>query len=640
VFGIAAVSATTLIMPNRDALKGTAVVVWGNTTQANGTASSLDCGDGSAPIAGPVADQSYITRTCNYANAGSFNATLTVGAESATAQIIVRDPAALSAFDLRAVKINMAIEDGLRFLYQSQFNRAARFNTNMTSWRSATGTDNFTNSFSALAVLAIQNHGHAVNGPATDIFQPVVQRGLNWLFDHAVQRDLTPCNEGGGNPCVNVPAPVNIGLASPAGDDGYATPIFAAAIGAATAAAPARTVAAGIGSANTNFVAGKTYAEVLQRFVNTIAWGQSDGPVGFGWIYNLQTANASDGSTMGWALLGIENAEAAGATIPAFVKPRLATTLTKQLNTNGSLDYQVDDNPATTSSNPAKTGIGLQGLAVTGLGTTEPARVTAATGYLVRNWNAAVDPQDFQCGNGSPTKINKGCGYAMFNIFKGLRLWGIQTLPGIGRAAGPGPIPADDWYADYVDNLLANQQNPTDPTGGKWDNPSMGWSCCAEDTTGITALAELILAPTAFVAPSNLALAPPAANNPVGGNHTVLATATTASGAPAPGAVVTFIITSGPNVGAPVCSQTGTNTVTTDVNGQAQCTYHDNNGAGTDQIQASIGGIVSNVVSNTWGGAGPGVTPTVIPTLSEWGQILLAGLLGLAGLWAVRRSRG
>ena len=635
--GVAAASATTLIMPNREALKAVVVVVWGNTSQANGTVYSLDCGDGTVPVAGTVADRSYIFGTCNYANAGPFSAKLTVGVEVATALVTVRDPAALAPFGLRAVNINMAIEDGLRSLYYNQFNRAASFGTNLTSWRSAS-PDNYTNSFSALAVLAIQNHGHAVNGPATDIFQPVVQNGLNWLFDHAIQKDLTPCSEGGQDPCVAVPAPVNIGLAAPAGDDGYATPIFAAAIGAAAAAAPGRTVAAGLGSANAGFVVGKTYSEVLQRLVNTVSWGQGDGPAGFGWSYNLQPGNASDGSTMGWTLLGLENAGAAGATIPAWVKTRLATTLTKQLNNNGSLDYQADSNPASTVSTPGKTGIGLQGLAVTGAPVGDP-RVTAATGYLVRNWNAAVDSFDYPCTTGTPTTFNKGCGYAMFNTFKGLRLYGINTLPGIGRPAGPGPIPADDWYADYVDNLLANQHNPTNPTGGEWSTaaPSMGWSCCESDMTGITALAELILAPTAFVAPSNLVLSPASATNAVGGNHTVTATATTAALAPAPGVTVTFTVLSGPNAVPVICLETGGNTNTTDNLGQAKCTYKDIGGAGTDQIQASIGLLVSNVVAGIWSGSGGALD---IPTLSEWGLLVMAGLLGLVSLWALRRRKG
>ena len=44
--GAATAGADTRIMPTRQALKGVNVVVWGNTSQANGTAYSLDCGNG------------------------------------------------------------------------------------------------------------------------------------------------------------------------------------------------------------------------------------------------------------------------------------------------------------------------------------------------------------------------------------------------------------------------------------------------------------------------------------------------------------------------------------------------------------------------------------------------------------------
>src|SRR5439155_18551990 len=124
--------------------------------------------------------------------------------------------------------------------------------------------------------------------------------------------------------------------------------------------------------------------------------------------------------------------------------------------------------------------------------------------YITTNWNSQVGPRDFTCCAGTPSIDNKGCGYSMFNIFKGLKFYGVSTLPGIGRPAGPGAIPADDWYADYVDNLLTNQHNPTSPTGGSWDqnaNPTMGWSCCQSNIIGITSLAELILSPVAFVLP-------------------------------------------------------------------------------------------------------------------------------------------
>lgn len=648
--GVAVASATTLIMPNREALQGQPVVVWGNTTQANGTAESIDCGNGTV-IPGPtVADQSYITATCTYAAPGAFNAKLTVGAEVATAVITVSNPAP-GSFAERNTKINMAIEDGLRFLYFSQFNRAARFSTNMTSWRTATGNDLITNAFSALAVLAIQNHGHPINGPATDIFQGVVQRSVNFLLDNAVQQDLSPCSEPPApnqDPCVNVPAPTNIGLASPTGfENGYATPIITAALSAAAAVAPATTVGAGIGAANGNFVVGKTYAEIVQRFANSVSWGQANGPAYMGWYYSLQPGNASDGSTMGWAMLGIENATAAGAQVPAWVKSRLQTTLLAQLNNDGSLDYQADSNPASNNAtNVAKTGIGLQALAVVGAVPANP-QVQAAIAYIKNNWQTVAsptNPQSFTCNVGSPVSFyNKGCGYAMFNVFKGLRLYGIQTLPGIGRPPGPGPIPADDWYADYVDNLLANQNAPTNPSNGEWSEsaPSpMGWSCCESDTTGITALAELILAPTAFIAPTNLALAPASQNAATGGNATVTATATTAGGAPAPGATVSFVVTTGPNAGPVVCSETGSSTNTTNASGVATCTYHDNGGAGTDNVQASIGALASNVVTVIWSGAGPVPAATNIPTLSEWAQLVMAALLLLVGVWALRRRKG
>jgi hypothetical protein len=619
--GAGTASADTRIMPTRQALKGVNVVVWGNTSQINGTAYTLDCGPGAlvGPISGNVTDRSYIQRTCNYPIAASYTATLTVGAEAATATIAVVDPAVATPLDLRGTKINMAIEDGLRYLYQSQANRATAFLTNQTTWNSYT-TSNNPNAFAALALVAIQNHGHAVNGPATDIFQPVVQRGLNYIFDRLIQRDMNPCDEDPGpgvsNPCINVPLPVNIGL-SATNDfyDGYTTPILAAAIAAATSAAPARTVDAGLGAQNGNFVVGKTYTEILQRVVNAIAWGQSDSGLGKGgWYYNLQAGSSSDGSTMGWSLLGLIDSQAAGATIPPFAKTNFSLVLANQLNNDGTIDYQVDGNPNSTfTGSMTKVGIALQGLAFSGVAAGD-ARVTNSKNYIVTNWNSQVSNDDnFECQTGTPTTTNKGCGYAMFNIFKGLKSYGITTLAGIGRPAGPAPIAADDWYADYVDNLLANQHAPTDPARGEWAqydeffniaSPPMGWSCCEYNTIGITAMAELILAPVAFVLPdpilfSTVGLSPASATNPVGTDHTVTAFAQSSNNQPVPGATISFSILAGSqNAGVTgTCNPAG---CVTGQDGKVNFTYHDNNGAGTDTIQAFIGQQGSNQVTKTW----------------------------------------
>lgn len=604
-FGVvqAFASANVLLMPDRDAFKGSTIVVWGNTLKPNGTAFDLDFGDGSAHVVGNVTDQSYIAATHVYNVAGVQTVTLTVGGESETAKVTVWDPAALDAFQTRALQVNMAIQDGLRFLYVNQVSRAANFLTNKSYWN---GTDNSSSSmhYSALTLLAFQNHGYAVtNDPLKDIYQPVVQRGLNGLFDRFAKITLT-CNDVSGNACVGVPidGSQNVGLSS-TGNNGYSTGTLTAAIAAAAGIAPGRLVAAGLGASNAFFVAGRTYAEILQRLANTAVWGQAPSTCGNinrgGWVYGLHQCSA-DGSTAGWEFFGLIDAAAAGAIVPAFAKTEATFSIDSGLNTNGSLDYRSDGNPNGTG-NVAKTGVALQGLFFTGAAVAD-ARVTGATGYISRNWVDQVDSFDgFQCSTGTPSRHNRGCAYGMFNVFKGLKLYGINTLPGVTRPAGPGPIGPNDWYADYVDNLLANQHNPTATTGGDWSPfvaPTMGWSCCDNNTIGTTAVAELILAPVAFLSPSNLTLAPLTAVNPPGTSHTVTATATTSSGAPVPGATVTFTVIAGPNTG--VNGQSGTN-----ANGQASFTYQDPpNVTGTDTIRANIGALLSNLVSKTWS-AGP-----------------------------------
>lgn len=611
--GVSSAEAVTRIMPNRLALTNTAVVLWGNTTQPNTTGATLDCGVG-APLAILPAsmDQSYISRQCTYTAEGSFTATLTVGAETATVTITVIDPAnpGLTAAQLRDARINMAIEDGLRFLYFSQVSRAARYNTNMTSWNgNFAGQDPHV--YTAMALLALQNHHHSVTAdPNVDIYQTVVQRGLNFLFDLLQQQPLTCTTEpAAADVCVNVPAPVATGLRS-LGNTGYSTPIIGAAIGAASAVAPNRVVDAGLGSQNSQFVAGKTYAEITQRIANTVVWGQSDSEPGRGgWYYSLEAGTLSDGSTVGWGLLGLIDMGGGGATILQGARDEVARLVTddpavttdgNQLNTNGSFDYQAD---TSLNSVPAMTrvGIGLQALAFSGVPLADP-RVTAVVNYITTNWNTNVNGGD-TCTAGSPTTHNKGCGYSMFNIFKGLRLYGISTL-NIGDPDGAGPLGAGDWYGDYVNNLLTNQHLPTDPTRGEWNqaaNPTMGFSCCSSDTTGISSMALLILAPTAFVPPdpilfSTVGLTPFTDTNPPGTQHTVIATAQAAGGSPIPGATINFTVLTGPNAG-----KTGSGV--SNAQGQVSFTYTDTSVPPypqTDTIRASIGTLNSNTVTKTW----------------------------------------
>jgi beta-lactam-binding protein with PASTA domain len=601
------VSAETLMMPKRDMLSGAAQVVWGVTTLPNHTAAapttySIDFGDGTAPATGNVIDRSYLAVNHTYTSAGTFTATLTVTRattiETATVDVRVYDPAAISAEQLRGVRVNAAIEDGLRYLWVNQTSRATNFPAGVTTSWSAS----YPESFSALVVLAFENHGYHLenndDAPLGLYEKYVVRRGLNFIINELRTFSLTV--QPAGNPCVNVEAAPCIGLRQNQQSEGYATSLAILPIAASNALN--RHVSEIAGTENMGYVVGKTYGEVLQRLVNAMAFGQ--GESGFargGWAYNFNSGN-TDGSTIGWNVLALLDAAAAGITVPAFVKTEFTNfAVPYGINSDGTFDYTSDNNAASNNiRNMVKAGVGLQAMFyadIVGLG---DARVLAGRNATNARWNANVVGDAYPCtalGN----QPHKGCGYAMFNVFKGLKLQGITTLPNVTRPAGPGNIPAGDWYADYVDWLLTNQNAPTTLAGGGW--PNLDFSCC-DGSSGVNrdvataALAELILSNVALIAPdptlfSTVGLAPVSALLPPGGSHTVTATATSAGGAPVPGVTISFRVLDGPNAGA-------TGEGVTNAAGQTTFTYQDGGGAGRDTIQAYIGTIGSNIVEAIW----------------------------------------
>jgi hypothetical protein len=603
-----AASAETLLMPKRDFKMSTQEVVWGVTTQVNGTPFVLDYGDGSAMTSGNVADRSYIAFTHTYAIAGTFTVKLCVGAgaalpgcagaELATVEVRVYDPATLTPFDLRALNINRAIQDGLRYLWFSQDSRVANFPASaVTSWSGSI-------SYTALVVLAYENHQYllANDGSApTGIFEKyAVQRGLYFVGRSVSQLSLTVQN-GTENPCVGagIEAAPCIGLYDTF-DPGYSTAVAALPFAGSTALN--RTFPAGLGGASGAYIAGKTFREVLQRMMNAIAYGQNDSGTGKGgWIYQFSnnSGQQSDGSTVGWDLLALLDASAAGITIPAFVKTNFAAAaLPNGLNSDGSFDYRADanTNPAFGNVNFQKGGIGLQGLYYAGTIGAGQAAVDLSADYLSDRWGGGAVGSDYAFWScGSPSTNNKGCAYGMFNAFKGLKLHNIQTLPGVGRAEGPGPIPENDWHADYEDFLIATQTSPGTTSGGHWAN--LGFSCCGSSVPGSAALAELILAPVALIQPdptkfSTVGLTPFTATNPLNTSHTVTATAESESGAKVPGATISFLVLDGPNAGKSGSGVT---------NAQGQVTFsYVGQVAGTDHIQATLGQLKSNIVEKIW----------------------------------------
>jgi len=617
-----AAHAETLLMPNRDFLLGASEVVWGISTLANGTAFTLDYGDGSPATVGTVTDRSYIAFNHTYALSGEFTVSLTVGAEVATAKVRVFNGALLSAADLRGLKINKAIEDGLRFLWTNQTNRTT-FNTNPeTSWDGS-----FPRVGTSLVVLAYENHGYRLPNDAstpTGIYEKyAVQRGLNFIVANLQQQVLN--SQTAGNPCVGIPAePTNcVGLFNPDSNAGYGTSIAVLAVLGSTALS--RPVPAGLTGATGAYVAGKTLGEIAQRLMNTVAWGQNDQPAGNctgrgGWTYTL-TNNAcatSDGSTVGWNVLALLDANASGVAVAPFVSSEFGFDLASSGNTDGTFDYNADGNPATDNlANLARAGIYLQSLFYRGVVLGDP-RVTAATKAINDRWNGSLSGDyTSTCGLASvpatgQSAQNKGCSYGMFNAFKGLKLYGINSLAA-----------ASDWYGEYQDFLVLTQTSPTTTTGGQWSN--MVWSCCYSSVPFNAAIAELILAPVALIAPdptlfSTVGLSPANATNPIGTDHTVTAFAQSAGGAPVPGVTIVFRVLGGSqNAG-----KTGTGT--TGADGKTTFTYHDDNGAGVDTIQAFIGATLSsNVVTKTW------VNPTIACDVNGDGKVTNADLVLIRG---------
>lgn len=625
-------SAETLLMPRRDFLMGASEVVWGATTLDNHNTGGIPTtyefdfnNDGTFDVSGSVTDRSYIAVNRIFPLAGTFTIRLKVtrGAtvEEATTDVNVYDAAALNATDLRNLNVNRAIASGIRYLWTSQNSRTTNFPASLTtSWSSS-----FPTAYTSLIVLALQNHGYLLPNndtmPTGIIQKYLVRRGMNFVLNNALRQNSMAAQNSpstgvasSNNPCVGpgIEAAPCVGLyIEESGHAVYETGL--AILPLASSGALSRTVFEVPGTNSAGYVVGKTYREVLQRMVNTVAWGQGDlvSNGQGGWCY-VMNQNCGDGSSEGWILLALLDAEAAGATIPAFVRTEwgynsgsilTSGALVRGLNNDGSFDYQTDNSRASNNSvNVAKTGVGLQGAYFAGRPLAD-ADVQNALSWINARWHTPSG-EGFLC-SGSVT--NKGCGYGMFNVFKALKLYGVTTLPNVNRPAGSVGDP-DDWHADYTDWLVANQTSPLTTGGGNW-GPLHFSSQVTGNEPAEAAQALLILAPTALVLPDpttfsevglrhgNPPLALPAgiqpASNPVGTSHTVTAVVTAATGAPVSTVTVNFQVISGPNMGK---SGSGV----TNAQGQTTFTYTDTAGPGTDQIRASIGQLTSNTLEKIW----------------------------------------
>lgn len=217
----------------------------------------------------------------------------------------------------------------------------------------------------------------------------------------------------------------------------------------------------------TGFLQGKTYAEILHRLANTLTWAMGNSGNGEGsWYYSFNSTTG-DGSTIGWAILAMLDAEAAGVYLPPWVRTQFLKGFKKILNNDGSIDYTADNSGSSlNSTGPEKNGIALQGMffagatsVVVGGGST----VSVATSRnLISSWWSGSGGIGNNSWGGCSSK-NKGCAYTMFNNFKGLSLQGITSLPSFTSGSTTYPAVAD-WKQEYQDWLIQSQTQPTATT--------------------------------------------------------------------------------------------------------------------------------------------------------------------------------
>jgi hypothetical protein len=108
--------------------------------------------------------------------------------------------------------------------------------------------------------------------------------------------------------------------------------------------------------------------------------------------------------------------------------------------------------------------------------------------------------------------------------------------------------------------------------------------------------------------------------------------------------IITFEVISGPNAGEMSDPNNGecfpNDDCTTDGNGEVSWIYSGSKFPGTDTIVASFFDeqfqviLESNLVEKIWV-----VPPSNVPTLSEWGLIAMAVILGIVGFMVVRRRK-
>lgn len=207
-------------------------------------------------------------------------------------------------------KINVAIDDGLWYLYKQGSDASSSYKSFDGSPVMVWSYSSYYTSPTASAVHAFEINGHKETGnPDEDPYVTSVDRGLNWLFKGYYSSTSYPMLEGVainaqtyGNPDSNAN-----GKGIQARDYGYRPVYESGQVMDAIVASGTPDASTGRDINGDGVI--DTYKDVVQDMIDMYAWGQSDhATYGGGWRYNWNEA-LPDNSAAQWAAIGIIAAE-------------------------------------------------------------------------------------------------------------------------------------------------------------------------------------------------------------------------------------------------------------------------------------------------------------------------------------------
>lgn len=468
-------------------------VLYGDATGGNVTF-TWDFQDGTAPVSATVsvpANGIYNLQVTHTFAGAALNSTydtqLSADGKTDTYKIIIGP-------DNNNSKTNIAIDKALWYLHKEMI----RTNAGSPSVPAGYWNDyGWYVGRSGAPIWAFEVQGHLLSlepnplAPVENPYVETVQRGINYILSRTYAQTLNVQTHG--NPDTNGNG---YGLVAYY-DSGHTNYELGLAMGAIAGSGTPNAIAA---TGQATYVLGRTYRDIVQDMVDWYSWSQIDGttfPLSGargGWYYTAYN-NASAGGGTGdnsasqWAYIGLEAAQSNfGIATPDWVKTQLAGYLHAQLGygNRGWVSYRADYTYSGYAS-VVLTGGALVGMKL--VGETIYDAQNGAGSYATDLANAKLFLGNKWLGQEwrwTENWYGHRAYYTMYSVMKGLRLHGIDVLPG-----SPG---TSDWYNDYVGVMLPDQH-----ADGHWRGTGWMDGYIREDIG--TAFGVLILTPSVFSPP-------------------------------------------------------------------------------------------------------------------------------------------